>query len=57
MQSGGRWREVVLGVGAFVLRRLAFGAVVLLAVIFLSYVGLSMARGEAFYPALGAALA
>jgi len=33
--------------------RLAFGALVLMAIIFLSYLGLSMAQGVAFYPALG----
>lgn len=42
----GRWRALthtaVLGA-----RRLAFGSIVLLAIIFLSYLGLSMARGAA----------
>jgi hypothetical protein len=37
---------------AFVGQRLAFGVVVLLAIVFLSYLGLSMARGTAFTPAL-----
>jgi peptide/nickel transport system permease protein len=41
---------------AFVGQRLAFGVVVLLAIVFLSYVGLSMARGAAFAPALSASL-
>ena len=49
-------RELVVAIGVLVLRRLAFGAAVLLAVIFLSYLGLSIARGDAFYPALGAAV-
>lgn len=44
--------EVITGIGAFALRRVAFGIVVLLAVIFLSYLGLSMARGNELYPAL-----
>ncbi|MEA3375965.1 MAG: ABC transporter permease, partial [Chloroflexota bacterium] len=38
--------------GGFVVQRVVFGVVVLLAVIYLSYVGLSMARGSGVYLAL-----
>ena len=47
-----RRRDTLIGIGTLVIRRLAFGALVLLAVIFLSYLGLSMARGEDFSAAL-----
>jgi len=46
-------RETLIGIAAFVARRLVFGALVLTTIIFLSYLGLSMAQGVAFYPALG----
>ncbi len=49
--QSGQW-EVLSGIAVFIARRLAFGVVVLLAIIFLSYLGLSMARGSSFYPAL-----
>ncbi|MGD1994284.1 MAG: ABC transporter permease subunit, partial [Anaerolineae bacterium] len=42
---------------AFVGQRLAFGVMVLLAIVSLSYLGLSMARGTAFTPALRASVA
>ncbi len=45
-------REVLSSIGVFVVRRLAFGILVLLAIVFLSYLGLRMARGTSFYPAL-----
>ena len=48
-----RRRETMLGIAAFVLRRLAFGIVVLVAIIFLSYLGLDMARGSGFKTAVG----
>jgi len=41
--------------GLFVAQRLAFGILVLLSIIFLTYLGLDMARGTAFYPAIGEA--
>jgi len=47
-----RRREMLIGIGAFVARRLAFGAIVLLAIIFLSYLGLDMARGTGLETAL-----
>ena len=52
-----RRRESLLGIGAFVVRRLLFGIIVLLAVIFLSYLGLAMARGESFNAAAAASAA
>ena len=48
-----RRREALVGTVAFIAQRLAFGILVLLAVIFLSYLGLGMAQGVAFYAALG----
>jgi len=48
-----RWREVLLSLTVFIVRRLLFGALVLAVVIFLSYLGLGMAQGVTFYPALG----
>ena len=41
--------------GLFVAQRLAFGILVLLSIVFLTYLGLGMARGTAFYPAIGEA--
>jgi len=41
--------------GALVLQRLAFGALVLLSIVFLSHLGLAMARGTPFHPALSQA--
>ncbi|MGD2165513.1 MAG: hypothetical protein PVH50_08275, partial [Anaerolineae bacterium] len=52
-----RRREVLVGVGGFVARRLLFDAIVLLVIIFLSYLGLGMARGTEFYPAVAASAA
>ena len=43
--------------GLFILRRLAFGVVILLAIAFLSFLGLEMARGTDFRPAVGYAAA
>lgn len=48
-----RWRETLAGIIAFAAQRLVFGALVLVAIIFLGYLGLGMAQGVAFYPALG----
>lgn len=48
-----RWRETLVGLAAFIAQRLAFGALVLVAIVFLGYLGLGMAQGVAFYPALG----
>ncbi|MCP4541382.1 MAG: ABC transporter permease subunit [Chloroflexi bacterium] len=48
-----RWRETLIGIGAFIAQRLIFGILVLVVIIFLSYLGLGMAQGMAFYPALG----
>ncbi len=48
-----RRHEMWAGIAAFVAQRLAFGSLVLLAIIFLSYLGLNMAQDTAFYPALG----
>ena len=42
-------------VAAFITQRVGFGLLVLLSIIFLSYLGLDMARGRGFYPALGQA--
>ena len=52
-----RRRETLLSIGAFVVRRLLFAVVVLLTVIFLSYLGLAMARGMGFEGALAASAA
>ena len=49
--SGPSPRKPILGAATFVARRLAFGALVLLCIIFLSYLGLSMAGGVEFGPA------
>jgi len=46
-----QWR-VLAGIGALAVRRLAFGIVVLVVIIFLSYLGLTMARGASFYAAV-----
>ena len=48
-------RKGLIGIATFVLQRLAFGVLVLVAIIFLSYLGLDMARGNAFPPALNQA--
>ncbi len=50
-----RRREALIGIVAFTARRLAFGALVLAAITYLSYLGLSMAQGIAFRPALARA--
>jgi len=50
-----RWRETLLGIAAFVAQRLAFGLLVLVIIIFLSYLGLGMAQGLALRPALARA--
>lgn len=57
-KGGGRrrFRRMLVSLVTFAVRRLAFGLVVLLAIIFLSYLGLGMARGTPFYPALGTSL-
>jgi len=47
-----RERRRVTDIVTFVLLRVALGAFVLLAIVFLSYVGLNMARGSAFAPAI-----
>jgi len=52
-----RRRETLLSIGAFVGWRLIFGIVVLLTVIFLSYLGLAMARGESFEGAVATSVA
>lgn len=49
-------RELLLNIGFFVAQRLAFGVLVLIAIIFLSYLGLSMAQNVDFYPAVGQAV-
>ncbi len=41
---------------AFVAQRLLFGGLVLIAIIFLSFMGLGMARGAAFFPAVQSAV-
>ncbi|MEJ2558707.1 MAG: ABC transporter permease subunit [Anaerolineae bacterium] len=45
------WKETLIGTAAFVAQRLAFGALVLVVIIFLSHLGLGMARGISIYPA------
>jgi len=52
MAQGPKGQKRVTDIVTFILLRLAFGAFVLLAIIFLSYVGLDMARGSAFSPAV-----
>jgi peptide/nickel transport system permease protein len=47
-----RGHGLLISTAAFVLQRLLFGALVLVAIIFLSYLGLGMARGQAFTPAV-----
>ncbi|MCP4541386.1 MAG: ABC transporter permease subunit [Chloroflexi bacterium] len=47
--------KAVSGILAFVAERLTFGILVLLSIIFLSYLGLDMARGTEFGPAVGRA--
>jgi peptide/nickel transport system permease protein len=46
-----RW-EPPLSTTTLILQRLAFGALVLVSIIFLSHLGLGMARGSSFQPAL-----
>ena len=59
--EGSRWsnnkRNLRLSgsVGLLVAQRLAFGVLVLLSIIFLTYLGLDMASGTALYPAAGEA--
>jgi peptide/nickel transport system permease protein len=50
-----RRREALIGIVAFTARRLAFGVLVLTAITYLSYLGLGMAQGIAFRPALARA--
>jgi hypothetical protein len=50
-----RW-DTLLNMAAFAAQRLMFGALVLLAIAFLSYLGLAMAQGEPLYPALSEAV-
>ncbi len=45
-----RRREALAGIATFIARRLVFGALVLISITFLSYLGLNMAQGVAFYP-------
>ncbi len=47
-----RQHGMLISTAAFVVQRLLFGGLVLIAIIFLSYLGLSMARGQAFAPAV-----
>jgi len=47
---------VVINIAVLAARRLAFGIVVLLAIVFLSYLGLSLARGAVLSSALGTAV-
>jgi ABC-type dipeptide/oligopeptide/nickel transport system permease component len=49
-------REMLIGLGVFVAQRLLFGALVLVAIIFLSYLGFGMAQGSDFYEAVGRAV-
>ncbi len=49
-------RQRILGILAFALQRLAFGMFTLLAIILLTYLGLEMAGGTEFGPALQAAI-
>jgi len=46
--------ESLLSIGAFLVKRLLFSIVVLLTVVFLSYLGLAMARGQSFEGAVAA---
>jgi ABC-type dipeptide/oligopeptide/nickel transport system permease component len=46
-----RWRTLI-GVAAFLAQRLLFGALVLVLIVFLSHLGLDMARGQALFEAL-----
>jgi peptide/nickel transport system permease protein len=48
-----RFQRTFVNLAAFAIRRLVFGLLVLLVIIFLSYLGLRMAQGMPFYPALG----
>ena len=50
------WLEPVRNIFSFMGQRLGFGLLVLVAIIFLSYFGLDMARGQAFGEALAGAL-
>lgn len=47
-----RQHGILIGTAVFVVQRLFFGGLVLVAIIFLSYLGLGMARGQAFTPAV-----
>lgn len=48
--------ETITGIASFVLKRLAFGILVLIAITYLSHLGLDMARGTAFHNALSPTL-
>ncbi len=48
-------RHALIGIATLTAQRLAFGALVLLTIIYLSHLGLSMAQGSAFQPALAQA--
>jgi len=50
-----RHRETLIGITTLIAQRLAFGALVLVTIAFLSHLGLSMAQGTAFQPALAQA--
>lgn len=50
-----RTHKKLANAAAFITQRLGFGLLVLLSIIFLSYLGFDMARGHSFYPALGQA--
>lgn len=52
-----RGRETLISITAFTAQRLVFGALALLVIVFLSHLGLGMARGTAFHPALSSAVA
>jgi len=45
------WAQTMMGVVAFLTQRLAFGALVLIAIIFLSHLGFALARGLTAYSA------
>jgi peptide/nickel transport system permease protein len=49
--SSQRWRTLI-GVAAFLAQRLLFGALVLAVIVFLSHLGLDMARGQTIFDAL-----
>ena len=48
-------RHALIGIASLIIQRLAFGALVLVTITFLSHLGLGMAQGTAFQPALARA--